>query len=123
MHYRTSYIRLNPSDTRYIGISLTRKSVYGAAQARFQVWVRMEKESYPFDLPIRATFHKARTSDRVIRAGSKAHTWSLILSRPEDQGGNLVTYGATQYEAAEKMGLHLLANVLRSAVVNTGDIG
>lgn len=113
--------RLNPADSVSITVTIQRKRHYRAATAFFRVWdtapPRIGSPAWTI-----ATFHRARTSDRVIRAGSKAHTWSLTLSRPEDQGGNLVTYGATQEDAAEKMALLLLANLPKSRVDRTAEV-
>ena len=114
--------RLNPADSVWITVTIFRKGrCYGAATAGFKAW-ETAQPSIGSPAWLIATFHRARTSDRVIRAGSKAHTWSLTLSRPEDQGGNLVTYGATQADAAEKMALHLLANLHKSRVDRTAEV-
>jgi len=118
--------RLNPADSVWITVTIHRKGPYGAATAGFQAWDSSPPHSSVYgtkrDIRLVATFRRARTSDRVIRAGSKAHTWSLILSRPEDQGGNLVTYGATQADAAEKMALLLLANLHKSRVDRAAEV-
>lgn len=124
MRFRT--YRLKTADSVWITVTIHRKGRYGAATAGFQAWDSSPPHSSVYgtkhDIRLIATFHRARTSDRVIRAGSKAHTWSLILSRPEDQGGNLVTYGATQADAAEKMALHLLANLHKSRIDRTAEV-
>ena len=118
--------RLNPADSVWITVTIHRKGPYGPATAEFHAWDSSPPHSSVYgtkrDIRSVATFHRARTSDRVIRAGSKAHTWSLTLSRPQDQGGNLVTYGATQAAAAEEMALLLLVNLYKSRVDHAAEV-